>query len=233
MNTPRGPHNRTSHDYKLAEALSSDSAGPMSNVGLDGERLFLTFIDVSTRFAAAIPIFCRHEIPVLINATFNNFRDNYGRIPKIFVSNNAVEYLSVHVQNTLMQHSCEHVPTSTYSPEENGIAERLNRTLMEAVRTALHNAEMDGKYWPISLQDAVFKYNLRKHESTGRPPHYVCLGVDATPKRLLIFSQLGTVHLHAATHKKLEPCGQWTRYVHPVDRKQIMTMDQNGAFRVV
>lgn len=97
------------------------------------------------------------EIPELIDATFNNFRDCHGRNPDIFVSANAAEYLSAHIQRVLHANTCDHIRTSTYSSEENGIAERLNNTLLDAVFTALHNAEMDEKYWPLALQDAVYK----------------------------------------------------------------------------
>lgn len=130
MNTPCGAHKQTEHEYQFGEALSSDSAGPMPHVGLVLERHFFTFIEVATRFPAAIPVVGRGEILELIDATFNNFRDNYGCTPQTFVSYNAAEYLSAKVQqHTLHVKNCEHVPTPTYSPEENVIAERLSRTL--------------------------------------------------------------------------------------------------------
>lgn len=92
-NQPRGPNTRTTHEYELAEALSSDSCGPLPEVGIGGEHHFVTFIDVATRFAAAIPIISRDESPELIDVTFNNFIRDYGRTPKIFVSDNAKEYV--------------------------------------------------------------------------------------------------------------------------------------------
>lgn len=110
--------------------------------GPGGERHFVTFIDVATRFADAIPIVSRDESPEIIDVTFNNFVHDYGRTPQIFVSDNAREYVSEHVHHTLGTKGCTATPTSTYSPEENGIAERLNRTLVEAIGVALHIAEM-------------------------------------------------------------------------------------------
>lgn len=92
---------------------------------------------------------------------------------------------------------------------------------------------MGSKYWPLALQDTVSKYNFRTHDTTGRTPLHDWRGVDETPKRLLIFGQLGIVHRHSATKTKLEPRGQWTRYVYPVNRKRIMAVDQHGVFHVV
>lgn len=72
-NMLRVSQKRTKHGYDCAEALSSDSCGPMPTVGMGGERQFVTFIDVKKRFAAEIPIVRRDEIPELNDAAFNNF----------------------------------------------------------------------------------------------------------------------------------------------------------------
>lgn len=93
-NTPRGKDRRTIDDYENAEAIFSDCCGPMTHVGFGGELYFVTFIDVKTRFTAEIPIIRWDELSEFIEATFNNFIDEYGRRPKIFVSDNAEEYAS-------------------------------------------------------------------------------------------------------------------------------------------
>lgn len=204
----------------------------MPTDGPGSERHFVTFINLSTQFAAASPVVSRDYIHELIEARFSNFPDRYGRTPNIFVSDKSAEYLSAHVQRVLHANNCDHIPTSMYSPEDNGIAERLNATLLVSVRKALHTAEMDKKYLPPALQDAVFKYNLRLNSATGRTPFYDCLGVQQTPKRLLVLGQLGIVHQHSATKPKLQPRGQWIRYVYTVDRKLVMTMDHFGSFLV-
>lgn len=113
------------------------------------------------------------------------------------------------------------------------MAERLSRMLTSAIRAALHTAEMEEMYWPLAFQDAIYKYNMRVRSQTGRPPLHEWLGADKTPKKLFIFGPLGVIHLHSPTKTKLEYRGNWTRYVHPVDRKRIMTMDRNGSFRIV
>lgn len=60
----------------------------MSHICIGVELHFVTFINVAKRIAAAIPIVGPNEIPELIGETFNNFRENYGRKPKLFVSDN-------------------------------------------------------------------------------------------------------------------------------------------------
>lgn len=61
----------------------------MTVAGLRGERYFVTLVDVKILFAEAIPIVSRDEVLGIIKATFANFHSEFGRTPRVFVSNNA------------------------------------------------------------------------------------------------------------------------------------------------
>lgn len=87
---------------------------------------------------------------------------------------------------------------------------------------------MDDSSWPLTLQDAVYKYSLRLHVSIGSTQLHEWLGFDATPKCIFAFCQLSVVNRHSATKIKLAARVKWTRYVHPLDRNGVMTMDQDG-----
>lgn len=57
--------------------------------------------------------------------------------PRWLVTDNAGEYMSDIVSGTLADLNIEHISAIPYKSEENGIAERFNRTAMNAVRAAL------------------------------------------------------------------------------------------------
>lgn len=60
------------------------------------------------------------------------------------------------------------------------MAERLNRTLLGAVRAALHMPEMSNRYWPLPFQDVVYKYNLKRHSRTSKGAMNEWLGQEHT-----------------------------------------------------
>ncbi len=67
------------------------------------------------------------------------------------MSNNFKKYLS--------DHGIQHQLTLAYTPQQNGVAERMNRTLMNLVRSMLHHKRIDKRFWAEALATAVYVRN--------------------------------------------------------------------------
>lgn len=61
--------------------------------------------------------------------------------------------------------------TNPQNPDENGIAERINQTLMNGTRCILRTAHMPFTYWQYSIRDAAFDQILLVNEATGDYPY--------------------------------------------------------------
>ena len=59
---------------------------------------------------------------------------------KVLRSDNGGEYASSSFMNYCAEKGIMHEFTSPYCPEQNGVAERLNRTIMESARSMIHHA---------------------------------------------------------------------------------------------
>ena len=46
-----------------------------------------------------------------------------------------------------------------YTPQQNGAAERMNRTIMETVRCMIHNAELPSRFWAKAVATAFYLRN--------------------------------------------------------------------------
>lgn len=53
----------------------------------------------------------------------------------------------------------EHIRTLPHSPQQNGVAERMNRTLVEMTRTLLQESKLPSSYWSLALKHATFIRN--------------------------------------------------------------------------
>lgn len=107
----------------------------------------------------------------------------------------------------------QHIPKIAHNPEENGIAERINSTIMNAVRTALDTACLDWTYWTYVLADVVDKYNQLPHSSTGKSPHQLWHNANPDLRTLFIFGQEGFVPIMSQPKKKHEHSGQKAKYL--------------------
>ena len=66
-----------------------------------------------------------------------------------------------------------------YSPQQNGVAERMNRTLLEAARSIIFNAGLSKAYWSEAVTAAVYVRNKVITTSTGVTPYERWYGMKA------------------------------------------------------
>ena len=113
---------------------------------IGGKRYFVTFIDDYSR--CCMVYFMRHksEVP----EKFKEFEalttvDCGQQISKLR-SDNGGEYSSQEFEAYLKSKGIQHELSVAYSPQQNGVAERLNRTLMESARSMLAHAGLPDRY---------------------------------------------------------------------------------------
>jgi len=86
-----------------------------------------------------------------------------------------------HFNNKLIKQLCDKFRikqqlSSPYHPQSNGLVERFNRTLCEALAKTLE----DEKQWDEHIEAVLFAYRTNKHSITKRTPFYMMYGREAT-----------------------------------------------------
>jgi hypothetical protein len=77
--------------------------------------------------------------------------------------------------------------SAPYSPENNPISERGNRTLFDAARTLLIEAGLPTCFWPFAIKHVVYVRNRVRHAATGDSPYYMVTGDMPSLKNLKVF----------------------------------------------
>ncbi len=70
---------------------------------------------------------------------------------KILRTDNGGEYTSTQFEQYLKAEGVRHELTIPKTPEQNGVAERMNRTLTEFIRSMLIDARLLQKFWAEAL----------------------------------------------------------------------------------
>ena len=108
------------------------------------ERYLLTFIDDYTRKCFGYFLKTKDEVPSVFVQFMNKMeRETEKQIKILRTGNNGREYVNYELMRILEAKCIQNFTTVRYTPEQNGIAERQNRTIIEKVRSMLQNAGQD------------------------------------------------------------------------------------------
>lgn len=68
-------------------------------------------------------------------------------------------------------------PTVAYNPHENGVAERVNRILLEMIRSMLADSDLPPAVWPELLDTAVYlRFRIPNKHLKGKTPYEALTG---------------------------------------------------------
>ena len=153
------------------QLVHSDVCGPMPVDSLGGHKYFVMFIDDYSR--CCMIYFLKHKSEVF--AKFKEFEgittnDSGFKIGRLRTDNGR-EYISSEFEEYLKFTGICHEVTVPYTPEQNGVAERLNRTLMEAARSMISHAKLNSSYWGEAVATAAYVWNRMVTTATGTTPY--------------------------------------------------------------
>ena len=95
-----------------------------------------------------------------------------GHIVRELLTDGGGEYECKQVADILHQYGIIHRTTMPYTPEQNGSAERENRTLMEAARSMLHSTRLPYKLWAEAVNTASYILNRTGPTKNGEKTPY-------------------------------------------------------------
>lgn len=145
--------------WKPGEFIHTDVCGPFSETSIGGSRYYLLFLDEATDYRSIY--FIKHKSDVLEKLKeFNNIiKNKFGHSIKILRADNGTEYTNYQIKNYLKLRGIIMQNTAPYTPEQNGKAERENRTIVESARTMLQARNLPVKLWAEAVNTAVYTLN--------------------------------------------------------------------------
>lgn len=127
----------SSRAKNVLELIHSDICGPLQTQSLGGAKYIATFIDDKTRHIDVTFLKSRSEIFSAFKKYQRKVERKTGRKIIKLRTDNAKEYLSHNFTQYLEQEGITRQLSTEYTPQQNGVAERANRTLVEMARTML------------------------------------------------------------------------------------------------
>ena len=89
----------------------------------------------------------RSELFHIFQSFFNEIKTQFGVSIRILRSDNGREYLSHSFKQFMASHCILHQTSYAYTRQQNGVAERKHRHLIETTRTLLIHGEVPEYFW--------------------------------------------------------------------------------------
>ncbi|CAI7911723.1 unnamed protein product [Closterium sp. NIES-54] len=137
-----------------------DVVGPTRAPSLSGSCYFLTIVDDHTRAVWVYPLKTKGEVAVaVLKEWMPRAQRESGHKVKVIRTDNGGELIGADFEAVLKKKGIQHQLTVPYNPQQNGVAERFNRTLQEGARSLLGRAGLPDPFWVTALRQVALVKN--------------------------------------------------------------------------
>ncbi|GJY73766.1 retrovirus-related pol polyprotein from transposon TNT 1-94 [Tanacetum coccineum] len=162
----RGKSKKASHppklipsDYSKLELLHMDLCGPMRVASVNGKKYILVIVDDFSRFTWVYFLRSKDETPEIIKKFIAQAQLNYkAKVCKIR-TDNGTEFKNATLKAYYEKLGIMQQFSIARTPQQNGVVERRNRTLVEAARTMLIFSRLPEFLWAEAVATACFTQN--------------------------------------------------------------------------
>ncbi|CAI7785831.1 unnamed protein product [Closterium sp. NIES-53] len=130
---------------------------------------------------------------------------------KSFQSDGGGEYTSQRFKQFLAQRGIKKLLSLPYAHQQQGVAERMNRTLQNSMRKLLRGMRLPNHQWPVAMDHAVILHNLLSSSSlpNNASPHLLWTGKQGSTKMLRVFGCMVQYRPPEARAGRFSQRAQW------------------------
>ncbi|CAL9022249.1 unnamed protein product [Prunus brigantina] len=186
--------------------VHSDVWGPSHYKSVEGYRYFVSFLDECTGYLWVYPLFNKSEVFSKFLQFHALIQNQFSAAIKCFQSDGGGEFLSKVFTYFLASKGIVHRLSCPYTPQQNGLAERKNRHIIETTITLLTAAALPGQFWFHSTAHAVYLINrMPSYVLHNQSPYFRLFGHHPDLASLRIFGTAVYPYMRHYNVHKLQP----------------------------
>ncbi|GJS62986.1 retrotransposon protein, putative, ty1-copia subclass, partial [Tanacetum coccineum] len=143
----------------VIDYVHSDLWGPSQVESLGGKRYFLSIIDDYSRRVWVYILRFKHEAFGKFKEWKQLVENQTGRTVKKLRTDNGLEFCNREFEQLCIESGIARHLTVAGTPQQNGVAERMNRTLMDKVRCLLIQSGLPKTFWAEATCTAAYLIN--------------------------------------------------------------------------
>ncbi|GKB47801.1 reverse transcriptase domain-containing protein [Tanacetum coccineum] len=162
----KGKQHRASCKAKLERLITEplhtlhmDLFGPTSVKSINHASYCLVITDDCTRFSWVFFLASKDETSGILQNFIRQIENQLSHRVKIIRSDNGTEFKNRDMLEFCGNKGIKQEYSNARTPQQNGVAERMNRTLIEAARTMLADSLLPTTFWAEAVSTACYIFN--------------------------------------------------------------------------
>ena len=156
------------------EKWGIDYVGPVHPTSSRQMAYIILAVDYLTKWveAKAVKVANKKTTALFL---FENVFSRFG-VPRVLVSDRGTHFLNDLIEELTTTYGIDHRKTTPYHPQTNGLAERVNQTIVRILRKTIHDNKRD---WDTKLNAALWAYRTTFKVTTKQTPFALVYGIEA------------------------------------------------------
>jgi transposase InsO family protein len=170
------PHKNIMMTDMPLELLHMDLFGPIAYISIGGSKYHLVIVDDYSRFTWIFFLQEKSQTQETLKGFLRRAQNEFRLRIKNIISDHGTEFKNSQIEGFLEDESIKHEFSSPYTPQQNGVVERKNRTPLDMARTMLDEYKTPDRFGPRRLTPPatpstgyIFTESSRRHHMNTSP----------------------------------------------------------------
>ncbi len=190
---------------EVLQLVHGDLCGPISPTTPSGKKYFLLLVDDYSRYMWVALLATKDAAPEAIKNIQAIAERKSGRKLRALRTDRGGEFTSGDFTSYCVELGVRRELTAPYTPQQNGVVERRNQTVVGTARSMLKAKGLPGMFWGEAVNTAVYLLNRTMTKGTGgKTPYELWNGIAPGVHHLRTFGCVAHVKTSAPHLKKLD-----------------------------
>jgi hypothetical protein len=181
------------------ELLHMDLFVPIAYISIDGSKYCLVIVDDYSRFTWVFFLQEKSQTQETLKGFLRQAQNEFGLRIKKIRSDNGIE-------GFLEDEGIKHEFSSPYTPQQNGVVERKNITLLDMARTMLDEYKTPDRFWAEAINTACYSINrLYLHRILKKTSYELLIGKKPNVSYFRVFGSKCFILVKRGRKSKFAP----------------------------
>jgi transposase InsO family protein len=200
------PHKNIMTTHKPLELFHMDLFGPIAYICIGGSKYCLVIVDDYSRFTWVFFLQEKSQTQDTLKRFLRRAQNEFGLRIKKIRSDKGTEFKNSQVEGFLEEEGIKHEFCSPYTPQQNDVVERKNRTLLDMARTMLDEYKTPDRFWAEAINIACYSINrLYLHRILKKTSYELLTGKKPNVSYFTVFGSKCFILIKRGRSSKFAP----------------------------